>query len=349
MKKLIFLSIALLALTNLSKAQNLNTPKLDSLFSAIETYGKGMGSVSIFQNGKEIYQNSYGYSDVENGVRNSADTKFRIGSITKTFTATIIMKLIEQGKLSLTSRLSEYYPMIPNADIGVLYGNYAGSPITITDDIVVEGYVTANDLSGNYFKTFVIQDGTGAVEINAGIADIHNYYQAGRRVVVKAEGLALGSYNGVVQLGSKVNPYSDYRVEGFGTRAILGRYVFTGIEFSPAEPLEMEIKELDRAHCGKLVRLGKLLAWPASDNTEGRGGATWAFAGSGGEAPATGYRQFRDYAGDSLTVVTSGYANFAARPLPADSVTITGILIYGKFDGTAERFGIKLRDLDDVN
>ncbi len=116
MKKLIFLSIALLALTNLSKAQNLNTPKLDSLFSAIETYGKGMGSVSIFQNGKEIYQNSYGYSDVENGVRNSADTKFRIGSITKTFTATIIMKLIEQGKLSLTSRLSEYYPMIPNAD-----------------------------------------------------------------------------------------------------------------------------------------------------------------------------------------------------------------------------------------
>lgn len=118
MKRLIILSIALLALANLSKAQNqnLNTAKLDSLFATIETYGKGMGSVSIFQNGKEIYQTSYGYAEVENGVRNSADTKFRIGSITKTFTATIIMKLIEEGKLSLTSVLSEYYPMIPNAE-----------------------------------------------------------------------------------------------------------------------------------------------------------------------------------------------------------------------------------------
>ncbi len=116
MKRIIILSIALLALTNLLKAQNLNTPKLDSLFTAIETYGKGMGSVSIFQDGEEIYQKSYGYADVENGVRNSADTKFRIGSITKTFTATIIMKQIEEGKLSLTSKLSEYYPMIPNAE-----------------------------------------------------------------------------------------------------------------------------------------------------------------------------------------------------------------------------------------
>ncbi len=67
MKRLIILSIALLASIDLSKAQNqnLNTPKLDSLFSAIETYGKGMGSVSIFQNGKEIYKTSYGYADME--------------------------------------------------------------------------------------------------------------------------------------------------------------------------------------------------------------------------------------------------------------------------------------------
>lgn len=116
MKRIIFLFIALLVSTNLLKAQDLATSKLDSLFTVMETYGKGMGSVSIFQNGKEIYQKSYGYSDVEKGFKNSANTKFRIGSVSKTFTATIIMKLIEEGKLSLTSKLSKYYPMIPNSD-----------------------------------------------------------------------------------------------------------------------------------------------------------------------------------------------------------------------------------------
>jgi len=116
MRKIIISAFVLLACTTLLKAQNLNTSKLDSLFTAIENHEKGMGSVSIFQDGKEIYKRGYGYSDVENGIRNKPDTKFRIGSISKTFTATVIMKLVEEGKLSLTSRLSDYYPQIPNSD-----------------------------------------------------------------------------------------------------------------------------------------------------------------------------------------------------------------------------------------
>jgi len=89
---------------------------MDSLFTTIEENQKGMGSISIFQDGKEIYNRSYGYSDVEGEIKIIPLTKFRIGSISKTFTATVIMKLIEEGKLSLTSTLSEYYPQIPNAD-----------------------------------------------------------------------------------------------------------------------------------------------------------------------------------------------------------------------------------------
>ncbi len=243
--------------------------------------------------------------------------------------------------------------LVPNADIGLLRESYHGNNLTIVEDVVIEGYVTVNDLSGNYFETFIIQDGTGAVEIYAGIADLHNYYQTGRRVVVKAKGLAIGSYNDVMQLGRRVNQYSDYRVEDFGSRAVLGRYVFAGTEFSHTEPLEMRLGELDRAHCGKLVRLGRLIYEPAEEDGYAGGtgdtGRTWAFQGGGGKNPATGYRQFRDNAGDSLLVVTSGYANFASHPIPSDSSTLTGILIYGKFNGSRERFGLKLRDADDIN
>ncbi|WP_271764922.1 serine hydrolase domain-containing protein [Aquimarina algiphila] len=97
-------------------AQKINKAKLDSLFSVIDHKNKGMGSVSVLENGIEIYQHTMGYADLKNKVKASHNTKYRIGSITKTFTATIIMQLIEEKKLSLGTFLSDYFPKIPNAD-----------------------------------------------------------------------------------------------------------------------------------------------------------------------------------------------------------------------------------------
>ena len=97
-------------------AQNFDAQKLDSLFSLIEGNNKGMGSVSVFRDGKEIYQRGYGFANVEKGVKPDSETVYRIGSITKTFTAAIILKLVEQGKLSLDTRLSTFYPQIKNTD-----------------------------------------------------------------------------------------------------------------------------------------------------------------------------------------------------------------------------------------
>ncbi|MBD8347180.1 serine hydrolase domain-containing protein [Dysgonomonas sp. HGC4] len=90
--------------------------KMDSLFSVIENNDKGMGSISIFHDGKEVYSKSYGYSNIENKTNANSDTKYRVGSVSKTFTATIIMKLVEDKKLTLDTKLSKYYPQIINAD-----------------------------------------------------------------------------------------------------------------------------------------------------------------------------------------------------------------------------------------
>ena len=96
--------------------QNFNKAKLDSLFIAIEDNRKGMGSISIFRDGDEIYQKSFGYADIDNKIKTTANTKYRIGSVSKSFTAVIIMKLIEEGKLSLTTKLSDFFPSLPNAN-----------------------------------------------------------------------------------------------------------------------------------------------------------------------------------------------------------------------------------------
>jgi CubicO group peptidase (beta-lactamase class C family) len=115
MKKFIGL-ILLLGISPGAWSQDFNRAKLDSLFSLIEQYQKGMGSVSICRNGQEIYSRSFGWADLEKGIRAASTTRYRIGSISKSFTAVIIMQLIQEGKLNLDTKLAAYFPQLPNAD-----------------------------------------------------------------------------------------------------------------------------------------------------------------------------------------------------------------------------------------
>ena len=115
MKKYIAIAVITVIFMSLS-AQVLNKSKLDELFRLIDIHDKGMGSVSIFAEGVEIYSNSIGFYDLKAGKKINNQTKFRIGSITKTFTAVTILQLVDEGKLTLDTKLSKFYPDLPNAD-----------------------------------------------------------------------------------------------------------------------------------------------------------------------------------------------------------------------------------------
>jgi D-alanyl-D-alanine carboxypeptidase len=75
-----------------------------------------MGSFAIAKDGKIIYQKAIGFSDVETHKKADVNTVYRIGSISKTFTAVLVMKAIEKGKLKIETPLSSYFPQIKNAD-----------------------------------------------------------------------------------------------------------------------------------------------------------------------------------------------------------------------------------------
>ena len=110
-------SILIMSLISMGvSAQNFNKEKMDSLLNKLEDKNKAMGSLSIFKEGEEVYARTIGYADVENSIKADGNTKYRIGSITKTFTAVMIMKMIEEGKLELSTRLSKFYPGMPNAE-----------------------------------------------------------------------------------------------------------------------------------------------------------------------------------------------------------------------------------------
>ena len=113
MKKLLLITGLLAAF--MASAQDFDRNKMDSLFALIEQNDRGMGSISIFDSGEQVYQNAMGYASIEDKIKATKNTKYRIGSITKMFTASMIMLLIEEDKLSLDTKLDKFYPEIENA------------------------------------------------------------------------------------------------------------------------------------------------------------------------------------------------------------------------------------------
>ena len=87
----------------------------DGVIKAYVDPGVFSGSVLVAKDGKPVFRKAYGLADREWNVANTPETRFRLGSITKQFTATAILQLAEQGKLSVDDPISKYYPAAPAA------------------------------------------------------------------------------------------------------------------------------------------------------------------------------------------------------------------------------------------
>ena len=117
MKKRNFITVFLILVFGSTFGQKLDTKKLDSLFQILEIKDKFMGSIAVSENGKIIYSKSIGKADIDSNKVISDKTKFRIGSISKMFTATLILKAVEEKKLNLDQTIESYFPTIENAKI----------------------------------------------------------------------------------------------------------------------------------------------------------------------------------------------------------------------------------------
>ena len=110
-------SLALAALlAALPIAAQTPSEKADALLArVIKTNDPGV-AVLVARDGKIIFEKGYGLADREQDVPVTPQTTFRIGSITKQFTASAILKLQEEGKLSVDDKLSKYIPDFPRGD-----------------------------------------------------------------------------------------------------------------------------------------------------------------------------------------------------------------------------------------
>jgi len=114
-------------------AQSATGLKLDSLFTILDANSQAMGSMAISKNGEIVYTKVIGHSlyKPDKKIRANERTKYRIGSISKVFTAVIVFQLIEEGKITLGSTLENYFPQLPNAEkiaVGNLLNHTSGIP-----------------------------------------------------------------------------------------------------------------------------------------------------------------------------------------------------------------------------
>ena len=115
MNKVLLTSLLFLSISTVGFSQNFDKVKLDNYFKALEKNNKFMGSVAVSKNGKLIYSKSIGYADLENKIKATEKTKYRIGSITKSFTAILILKAIENKKLDINETIDRWFPTITNS------------------------------------------------------------------------------------------------------------------------------------------------------------------------------------------------------------------------------------------
>ena len=111
MKKLL---LFVFAFSNLTFAQDKFT-RMDSLLNYLNENNKIHGSLTIHLKGKCGFKKAYGFADVEKKHQSRSLTRYKIGSISKTFTAVMVMQLIEE-KTNLANQIKSFYPKIKNAE-----------------------------------------------------------------------------------------------------------------------------------------------------------------------------------------------------------------------------------------
>jgi hypothetical protein len=92
-----------------------------------------------------------------------------------------------------------------NITIDSLKKYYQGNILKIDSNWIIAGVVTADDKSGNFYKTIVLEDNTAGISIRLDLSNYNVDYPIGRRVFVKLKGLYMGDYGDLIQLGGWVD------------------------------------------------------------------------------------------------------------------------------------------------
>lgn len=199
-----------------------------------------------------------------------------------------------------------------------------------TDTFVVKAVVVSSDEGGNFYKTMVVQDETGALEIQINKTGLYADYPVGQTVYIKCNGLVVGNYHGIYQIGW-IYEGSIGRIDSH----FLDRYLFK--DGMPAEVTPMDITSPAGLNAGNVCRLVRIKSCEFAADAIGK---PWS------EEAMTTSRTVSKINGIDVTdfvVRTSNYAKFRKLLVPGGKGDLVGILTL--YNST---YQFMLRDMNDI-
>ncbi|MFN8154407.1 MAG: DUF5689 domain-containing protein [Bacteroidia bacterium] len=189
--------------------------------------------------------------------------------------------------------------------------------ITIDSNWVISGVVTADDKSGNFYKTMVIEDATAGISIRLDQGDFYTQYPIGRRVYVKLKGLVMGDYGNLIQLGGYIDNTGTTPSAAPIPQALIPNYIVGGEWNQNLTPSKVTMNDLFNTDKwqNRLVEIENVEFAP--------GDTAQPFADA--VLLTSVNHDLNDCNGNTIIVRTSGYSNFATKLTPTGKGTIKGI------------------------
>ena len=140
-----------------------------------------------------------------------------------------------------------------NITIASLHAFLHAETVVVREELTVGGTVVSSDEAGNFYRTLVLDDGTGGAELRIAEYNLYTICPPGCRLTVSLRGCALGERNGVLQIGLPPDAYSPYPTGYISSRVLLERLLHPTGERQEPLATPCEIARLGTASCGRLV------------------------------------------------------------------------------------------------
>lgn len=237
---------------------------------------------------------------------------------------------------TITTKLPSANYLIGDLRASVAKGEYR----VVNEQSMIVGRVTSSDRDDNFYRTMMVQDQSGGIEVVVGLDRLHTTYPEGLLVALNIEGCTLGYRYGTLQVGSSAPSYENYDVDYLHSYIDLHRVITRSNDIEILEPAPHTIAELREDMCGELVEVSRLrlIASTSIDTlrNESLANATWR-----------GYALFCDEANDTLLVFTRDYAAYANNTIPHSIRALRGIVQHGKHRNGREYYQLKMRYAED--
>lgn len=199
------------------------------------------------------------------------------------------------------------------------------------EPIIISGVITTSDEHGNCYKYINIEDGTGGIQIKVNSSSLYPTYRVGQRIFVVCNGLDLGDYRKLPQLGM----WANESMQGIPTNKV-NKYIHLHEMPSDFEPVITLTSIPSSADAVPFEYYNRLVRIEGATFVEG-GNATYA------TASAASSHDINVAGGGTITLRTSNYADFYNTTLPEGTGTVIGILTrYNNY------IQLVIRDLNDV-